>query len=289
MLAAPSHPPAHAFFLDIAPGQRFCLYHRPHGPVRGLVLQAPAFAEEMNKSRRMAALQARMLAAEGYGVLQIDLYGCGDSSGDSGDARWEIWRNDLLAALAWLRRQAGAPASPIPPVPPVYLWGLRLGALLALDVVRDAGALAGMLLWQPVTDGAAYLTQFLRLRLAADMLTAGAGPEGGTEGLRRSLAGGASLEIAGYALAPELAAAIDALDMRHIAPPGCPVHWFEVLAQAGRQVAPGRARLARHHASAGWHLHTHVVEGPPFWSSQEIMEAPALLTATAAALRAGDA
>jgi len=33
----------------------------------------------MNKSRRMAALQARVFAAMGFGVLQIDLFGCGDS------------------------------------------------------------------------------------------------------------------------------------------------------------------------------------------------------------------
>jgi alpha/beta superfamily hydrolase len=40
----------------------------------------------MNKARRMAALQARALAALGYGVLLLDLHGCGDSSGDFGDS-----------------------------------------------------------------------------------------------------------------------------------------------------------------------------------------------------------
>ena len=44
--------------------------------------QVKAWAEEMNKARRMAALQARLLAENGYAVLQIDLHGCGDSSGD---------------------------------------------------------------------------------------------------------------------------------------------------------------------------------------------------------------
>ena len=41
-------------------GQRFCIYHPPalvsvNEPVRGLVLYVHPFAEEMNKSRRMAA------------------------------------------------------------------------------------------------------------------------------------------------------------------------------------------------------------------------------------------
>jgi exosortase A-associated hydrolase 2 len=275
MLAAPSHPPAHAFFLDAQPGRRYCLYHRPRGTPRGAILLAPAFAEEMNKSRRMCALQARCLADDGYGVLQIDVYGCGDSDGDFGDARWEIWKADLALALAWLRRECAAP---------VWLWGLRLGALLALDAARDAGQLGGLLLWQPVTNGAAYLTQFLRLRLAADMLAGGA-RDGGTDRLRRELAGGAGLEIAGYLLAPQLAAAIDALDIARLAPPSCPVHWFEVQSQPGQALPPGRARLVQQRAQAGWKIRNHIVEGAPFWSTQEIAEAPALLEATLAALQ----
>ncbi|MBK8384562.1 MAG: hypothetical protein IPL11_02315 [Candidatus Accumulibacter sp.] len=41
-----------------------------------------------NKSWRIVPLQARALATAGYAVLQIDLMGCGDSSGDFGDATW---------------------------------------------------------------------------------------------------------------------------------------------------------------------------------------------------------
>jgi exosortase A-associated hydrolase 2 len=286
MLAAPSHPPAHPFFLDAAPGRRFCLYHRPRGEVLGAVLQVPAFGEEMNKARRMCALQARLLAEQGYGVLQIDLYGCGDSDGDFRDARWEIWKSDLQAALFWLRREC--PGS-------MHLWALRLGALLALDCARDAGDIERMLLWQPVSEGAAYLTQFLRLRLAADMLhtAAGEGGEsgggkqrGGTEALRKTLEQGISLEIAGYELAPQLAFAIDALDLARLPAPSCAIDWFEIVPSSARAPAPGRARLIRHCGQAGWRIRNHVVEAPAFWASQEIVEAPGLLAASVAALQA---
>ena len=64
-------------------------------------MYAHPFCEEMNKARRMAALQSRRLAALGYSVLQIDLFGCGDSSGDFADAR-EIWKRPQIA-LDWLR------------------------------------------------------------------------------------------------------------------------------------------------------------------------------------------
>ncbi len=73
--------------------------------MRGAVVYVHPFAEEMNKSRRMAALQSRALAAAGFAVLQIDLLGCGDSSGDFGDASWDEWIDDVLLAVRWLRGQ----------------------------------------------------------------------------------------------------------------------------------------------------------------------------------------
>jgi len=272
MPAAPSHPPAQAFFLEAEPGRRFCLYHPPQGESRGAVLHVPAHAEEMNQSRRMVARQARLLAAKGMGVLQIDLYGCGDSDVLSADARWEIWRRDVLLALAWLRGRADGPLS---------LWGLRLGGLLALDAAQGRTDLASILLWQPVTEGAAYLTQFLRLRLAADMLTSAASAAD-TGTLRAQLAGGASLDIAGYTIAPALAQAIDAAAAGALAAPACPVHWIDLAPQAGRAMAPGRAALARRLVESGWLLDAGAVDGPAFWSTQEIAEASALLDASAA-------
>ena len=97
-----------AFYLPATTGQRFCLFHQPDGrrAWRGAVVYVHPFAEEMNRSRRMAALQARALAAAGFAVLQIDLHGCGDSSGDFGDASWEGWIEDVRLAAAWLRERS---------------------------------------------------------------------------------------------------------------------------------------------------------------------------------------
>jgi exosortase A-associated hydrolase 2 len=272
MQSAPSHPPAQAFFLEAKPGRRFCLYHPPQGEDRGAVLHVPAHAEEMNKSRRMVALQARRLSASGVGVLQLDLYGCGDSDGLSGDARWEIWRQDVLSGLEWLRTRTTGPLS---------LWGLRLGGLLALDVAREQRGLASVLLWQPVTEGAAYLTQFLRLRLASDMLAAGK-IKGGTDALRQDLARGASLDIAGYTMTPALALGIDNTSVSSMASPGCPVHWLDLASQQGRSMSPGRAAIAARLAGKGWAIHADAVHGPAFWAAQDIAEAPALLDTSAA-------
>jgi exosortase A-associated hydrolase 2 len=266
-------PRAEAFFLPAGNGSRFCLYHAPAGACRGALVYLHPFAEEMNKSRRMAALAARALAAAGVAVLQIDLHGCGDSSGEFRDARWDGWLRDVELARAWLRERSGQP---------VGLWGLRLGALLALDYAHAAGEpVDRLLLWQPVISGSSYLTQFLRLRLAGDLIEGGA-EGGGTGALRAALQAGDTLDIAGYELAPQLAAALDALDAQALCVRGCQLDWFEVSAAAERPLSPAAARIAASWREQGVELQTHLAHGEPFWTTQEIAECPSLLVATTA-------
>lgn len=265
-----------ALFLAHGAGARFALYHAPAAPCRGAWLYLHPWAEEMNKARRMAALQARALAAAGWAVLQLDLHGCGDSAGDFGDASWDGWRADVALGLDWLHATLDVPAG---------LWGLRLGALLALDyAARPAGrAPARLLLWQPVLQGASHLTQFLRLRMAAEMLGEGGGAND-TAALRASLAAGQPLEVAGYTLAPALAGALDTLDASRLAPP-CPVHWLEVAPAPGRPLPPAAQRVLAGWQAAGVDCHAQTVAGPAFWATQELAEAPALLAATTALLQ----
>ncbi|KAB8057803.1 hydrolase 2, exosortase A system-associated, partial [Janthinobacterium violaceinigrum] len=165
------------FFLPASGGQRYCLLHLPPPgrSARGGIVYVHPFAEELNKSRHVAAAQARAFAALGYSVLQIDLFGCGDSSGDFHEARWDIWHNDLHLACAWLAQRVDGPLT---------VWGLRLGALLALDFASRAQLpLARLLLWEPELDGRRSIDRFLRLRLAAGML-AGAAREAPGQALR---------------------------------------------------------------------------------------------------------
>ena len=167
--------PLEAFFLPVASGRLFCLLHRPENetPAKGAVIYVHPFAEEMNKSRRMAALQARAMAAAGYTVLQVDLLGCGDSSGDFGDATWESGIENLVEAGAWLQDRTRQP---------LCWWGSRAGSLLAAAAAERIGQPCRMLLWQPVMLGKHYLQQFLRLKIAGDLL--GGGAKGAMERIR---------------------------------------------------------------------------------------------------------
>ena len=261
------------FFLEGSQGPLFCQYTVPAGTTpRGAVLYLHPVAEEMHKSRRMAARMARALAAAGFAVLQPDLTGCGDSAGDFSDANLGLWRTDAKRALAWLADRV--------PEPPA-LWGLRLGATLAAELAAEAGTRT-LVLWQPVPAGELFLIQFLRIQLASEMLADGKAQDD-TRALRESLEGGAVIEVGGYGLSPAMARDLAGLRLADIHPAGA-VTWLEVGAKAGPDIAPAGRRVVEAWRSAGVMVETATVAGDPFWGTQEICECEALEAPTLAAL-----
>ena len=264
------------FFLDRDSGRRFCVAFEPEGAgsCRGGVLLAPAFAEEMHKSRRMTALQARALAEQGYMVLSIDLLGSGDSAGDFSDATWDAWKDDLAAGLAWLETHVARRPS---------LWGVRLGCLLGLDFAQSQwDRFARVVLWQPAPSGKTFLTQFLRL-VAARAALRGKPTGSGTEASRARLASGRPQEVAGYTLSTALVRAIDGQRLADLAPVGAECHWLTVLSTAADTLGPAEQAVVDAWRQHGVDLHVTTVSGDPFWrATYEIAECPALLAATSA-------
>ncbi len=263
-----------AFFLPLENGDRFCLLHvaRDAAARRGAMLYVAPFAEEMNKSRRMAALQSRALAAAGWTVLQMDLFGCGDSEGEFGDADWLQWVSDVRAAAGWLRTQTGCAPS---------LWGLRTGCLLAAQAARTFEPAPDLLYWQPVISGRQFLQQFLRLKLAGQLVGGESGERTGTQEMRERLLAGEAIEIAGYALSPGLASGLDAAELP---PPAAPsrVAWLEV-GVAAQATPAARSRIDAWRA-AGCRVDARAIEGAAFWQTLEVTECPALIDATLAAV-----
>ncbi|SNS81966.1 exosortase A system-associated hydrolase 2 [Noviherbaspirillum humi] len=271
---APSPEP---FFLPVGAGYRFCLYHPPHAisRYRGAVLHVPPFGEELNRARRVSALQARALASLGFAVLQIDLLGCGDSSGVLAEATWPDWLRDLDIAVDWLRQRHGGPLT---------LWGVRLGALLALDFAQRSGAVDTLLLWQPVLQGQGFINQLLRLQLATEVTAGPSGNRLNTAALRAELARGRSLEIVGYALTPEIAAAIDALDGSAFTLANTTIHWIEIGGAAVTALAPARQVLVERYLVNGTPVQVHHAACAPFWSVLEPGDCNAVMQATEMAL-----
>ena len=277
-----------AFFLPAEHGQRFCLYYaarwrREGRAIRGAVLYVHPFAEEMNKTRHMAAQQARALAAAGFDVLQMDLLGCGDSSGDFGDASWQDWVSDVVQACHWLRSQP-TPHNNAARPPALWLWGLRAGCLLAVAAASQLKESWDFLFWQPPRAGKALLQQFLRLKVAADLLD-GQGT-GAMETLRQQLADGASLEVGGYRLSSALASGLEQALLVPPAGRAAPrrVEWFELSTREDAMVSPGSSKAIAQWQQAGVALNSHVARGPAFWQTSELENAPALITASTTAL-----
>ena len=233
----------------------------------------PAFAEEMNNSRRMATLMAQRIASKGGVAIQFDPWGTGDSDGDFGQASWDIWLGNLVEVVRWAKSRFEDP--------PVSLIGIRIGAFIALefatleDIELRCDSIA---LWQPVIRGDTFLTQFLRLRLASDMLGA-AKVAGGVSELRSELASGRTIEVAGYELSSEMANKIDSLRLDGlVGATHPPIAWFEV-SQSGAS-APVVQKTFGQWKERGVPVSHALVEGPPFWGIQELAIVPELLSAT---------
>ena len=285
--------PPEAFFLPataVSVGQRFCLYHPAQGASpRGLVLYIHPFAEEMNKARRMAALQSRALAQAGFAVLQIDLHGCGDSSGDFGDASWQGWVDDVLQGCHWLCERNNSQAEV-----PMWLWGLRAGCLLAVDAARQLRGPCHFLFWQPPAAGKLLLQQFLRLKVAGDLM--GGQAKGVMQAMRQQLGDGSPVEIAGYLLAPALA---NGMEQAVLAPPGPVANqvavdagappaqrlvWLELSTREDASLSPVSSQTIGQWQAAGFQVSSQIVQGPAFWQTTEIEDAPALIQATLTAV-----
>jgi exosortase A-associated hydrolase 2 len=268
-----------ALFLqssEAAGGRRFAIHHAPRGPARAAVVHLHAFAEEMNKSRRMVALASRALAEAGCAVLQVDLAGCGDSSGEFSEATWDGWCTDALDAARWLTERHAAP---------LWLWGHRAGCLLAAQAARRMAAPCHLLFWQPSVNGKAVLQQFLRLKAAAQMQS-GSG-SGAVQALKQALAEGQAVEIAGYELGAAVANGLEQASLEP--PPGrddARLAWLEVTQRDPAALLPASVPALAKWRAAGWEASDQVLAGPSFWQTVEVEEAPALVDATVAAVTA---
>ncbi|MCB9450595.1 MAG: alpha/beta fold hydrolase [Anaerolineaceae bacterium] len=100
----------------------------------------------VHRSYRQLALRLNRL---GFPVLRFDYSGTGDSAGNDLDASLAQWGADIALASEELKRRSGMSR--------ICLVGLRLGAALALLAGMQRSDVTGMVLWEPVVNGAAYL------------------------------------------------------------------------------------------------------------------------------------
>lgn len=271
-----SRPAIEARFIDGQRGRVFVLLKTPPDLRSGrCVLVVPPFAEEMNKSRALFADLAHSLANQGVATLLVDLYGTGDSEGEFRDADRLLWCDDLQRSIRWAASQGWAPTSMV---------AVRLGCILGAEAVRGIGiSLEATVLWQPVLDGKRFLTQFLRLRVAASMMSS-TGRES-AEQLRALLRDGRILEVAGYEVTPALADQLETMILAaEIGSALGRVHWLELVRDVEGSVTPASQAAIDSVRGRGIDVRSATVLGEPFWSSTEIVRNDALIARTVQAL-----
>jgi exosortase A-associated hydrolase 1/exosortase A-associated hydrolase 2 len=268
-----SSRPVHrqASFVDAAGGSRLRIVSQPEdGQWLGTVIWVHAFAEEMNKTRRISAQMAQRLASAGWRVVQRDLYGCGDSAGDFADASWNEWLDEIDTEL----RQADSAR-------PIWLWCVRAGALLG------AAALVGrpdvnLLLWQPVTSGARHVQQFLRLSTGARVLGSAKGASALTP--IQSLRAGVAVEVGGYTIDPALALGLERASFDVPADYAGRIVWFEISADETPEISHSVGQTVERLRARGVAVELEALTGPAFWQTPEIEECAELLRRSSLAL-----
>lgn len=256
--------------------QYFTLQIRCSATPRAHIVYLPPFGEEMNRCRALVAEQARNFAAAGYACTLIDFYGTGDSQGELYDASLRIWQENIRLTIEALKREEDLP---------VILWGLRLGAFVALDfAAKSAIAIDGILLWQPVVSGGRYVTQILRQRVAA-LAGKNLAPET-TAQIRERLAVGERVEISGYTVGGALMAEIESLSLADMtALCSGKIHWLENVSEEGEALTGATLKAIEQLKSVGNDVLVHPFTGPQVWQLHKRDSVPDLISITSSLLR----
>ncbi len=259
-------------FIEGNAGKLFSLHYAPQnitGNSECFVI-APSFAEEMNRCRYMGTMLAQLLSRNGFGYLIVDTYGTGDSEGDSKDVGWDQNCQDLKTAFEYAHTLGYSHVS---------LLGVRLGALQVMQILPKLENVNRLVFWQPVINGQAALTQFLRIKIAASI---GRNEKAETIGdFEKQIEQGNYLSVAGYDMSPELFKAMkEAKFLGNIETCSIPVAWFTTLTSADRKTPRSDLVLIDQWRAQGAKIDHMEIIGPPFWQAHERTLIPELVDAT---------
>ena len=243
------------------------------------VILIPPFAEEMNRSKRMYVLCARLLANHGFDAICFDYSGTGDSQGNWGDYSYSDWLTNLQDVYKYVYKD----------IPNISVIALRFGALLAVDSIAKGDIeINQCVLWDPVDNGEALTRQLIRTKIATAM--ASQSKKITTQQVRDEIDQLGYLEVGGYHVPASL---IDEIDGKKINQSIEPVlsrthlHWMNLgkfnSDDAGKTKQPDLPlSLNQIHLTDILleKLFLYSVNDVKFWMQQEVTISPQLLKET---------
>ena len=151
-----SHREEKIFYFNGSKGRSLLGFlHSPISPKTNIgIVYCHPFADEQTLSHRIVVNTARTFAELGIPVLRFDMSGCGDSEGNLEEVLISDWKEDITRAIKILKNKTD--------VKDYALWGLRLGAGLALLHEERYKEASFMILWQPVINFSEYIKRFVR-------------------------------------------------------------------------------------------------------------------------------
>jgi amino acid adenylation domain-containing protein len=145
------------FYFGAADAPLFGVYSPPNAVAKDTaVLICAPIALEYMRTHYTIRLVAQQLARAGFPVLRFDYHAEGDSSGQAGPGRFDVWINDVALAARELTERSGARS--------LTVVGLRMGAAFAVEALaRKAITADSLLLCDPVVSGREYMATLDRL------------------------------------------------------------------------------------------------------------------------------
>jgi amino acid adenylation domain-containing protein len=244
-----------------APGHELVgLYQWPSGEQdrRECCVLCNPFGQEAVRSHRVFRILADRLSRAGFHVLRFDYFGTGDSAGADEEGNLAVWTEDILRASDEIVRRSGSSR--------VVWFGLRLGASLAALASRSAARPPGRLvLWDPVTNGSAYLAELADGHVNARKEAFGLRWE--SESRVRALAmEEARSEALGYPLTPALKAELGALS-----PASFRGARAERVTLVGARAGSAWTGLANLLISGGVEVRTRAIESDIAWFMNDML------------------
>ena len=138
----------------------FTVLHTPENKTnkKGILFIHP-YAEEKQRIDRIIVHFARILCTKGYSVMRFDFYGCGDSEGNFEELTFESQISDIQSISNIFIRDTG--------IEEISLFGVRLGASIALQYSEIDKNIANLILWSPIINGAGYAGTLFRNKIFA--------------------------------------------------------------------------------------------------------------------------
>ena len=193
-------------------------------------------------THRHYRILARQLADSGFAVLRYDHHGTGDSAGtDEDPERFPSWIKGVATAVAFGKQASGASQT--------SLFGVRMGATLALAAAADARLADSLVAWAAFPSGSLYLREMRALRQMreADSTTPPVAHDAGAD---------LGEEAAGYLFTASTIAELGGLNLLAGTTPPAP----KILLLA-RDDVPVNDKLARHLLKIGCEVEQPVATG----------------------------